>query len=106
MRSASIRWAKYVSMGPAGLLSVYQPVDLMDFVVATTHWNQISPKMKKFVDDEIQIYSNQHFSAIQKADMEAWPLSRRPGSRSIELSSDDVDQFQSIAVPIWYKMGE
>ena len=59
--------------------SVYQPVDLMDFVVATTHWNQISPKMKKFVDDEIQIYSNRHFSAIQKADMEARPLLEKAG---------------------------
>jgi TRAP-type mannitol/chloroaromatic compound transport system substrate-binding protein len=95
--------AKFVSMGPPGLLSVYQPVDLMDFVVATTHWNQISPKMKKFVDDEIQIYSNQHFSAIQKADMEAWPLLEKAGVEVNRLSSDDVDQFQSIAVPIWYK---
>ena len=82
-------------MGPPGLLSLYQPVDLMDFVVATNHWNQISPKMKRFVEDKVQIYSNPH--------LEAWPLLEKAGVEVNRLSSEDIDQFQAIAVPIWYK---
>ncbi|TGQ48824.1 ABC transporter substrate-binding protein, partial [Mesorhizobium sp. M1C.F.Ca.ET.212.01.1.1] len=75
----AVNWAlgfqqvtKYISMGPAGLMSVYQPVDLMDFAVNMNVWNQLPDNLKKFVEDEIQVYSNTHFGAIQKADMEAW----------------------------------
>ena len=63
---------KYIWMGPPGLESIYQPVDLMDFVRRMDVWNKLSPKMKQWVDDEIQVYSNVHHGAIQKADMEAW----------------------------------
>jgi len=95
--------AKYVSMGPRGLMSIYQPVDLMDFAVNMNVWNQVSPKMKKFVDDEIQVYSNQHFAAIQKADMDAWGLLEKAGVEVNRLTPEDVDQFQEIAVPIWFR---
>ena len=37
--------AKYIWMGPRGLESIYQPVDLMDFCVGMAHWNKLSPKM-------------------------------------------------------------
>ena len=94
---------KYVSMGPRGLMSIYQPVDLMDFAVNMNVWNQISPKMQKFIDDEIQVYSNQHFSAIQKADMEAWGLLQKAGVEVNRLASEDVDQFQELAVPVWFR---
>ena len=45
-------------------------------------WNKLSPKMKQWLDDEIQVYSNMHHAAIQKADMETWPKFERPGPRS------------------------
>ena len=35
---------KYIWMGPAGLESIYQPVDLMDFCVGMNHWNKLSPR--------------------------------------------------------------
>jgi TRAP-type mannitol/chloroaromatic compound transport system substrate-binding protein len=95
--------SKYVSMGPRGLMSLYQPVDLMDFVVNMDVWNQASPSIKKFIDDEIQVYSNQHFAAIQKAYMEAWGMLEKAGVEVTRLSPEDVDQFQSIAIPIWFK---
>ena len=44
-------------MGPRGLESIYQPVDLMDFCVGMDHWNKLSPKMKQWVEDEIEVYS-------------------------------------------------
>lgn len=94
---------KYISMGPSGLMSIYQPVDLMDFAVNMNVWNKLSPKMKSFVDDEVQVYSNKHFAAIQKADMETWPLLEKAGIEVNRLSAEDVDQFQALAPPIWYK---
>lgn len=94
---------KYISMGPSGLMSVYQPVDLMDFCVGMNHWNALSPKMKQFLQDEIDVYSNQHHAAIQKADMEAWPKFEQVGTEVNRLSAEDVDAFTDIAVPIWFK---
>mgnify|MGYP000884170383 FL=1 len=94
---------KYVSMGPPGLMSIYQPVDLMDLALGINVWNKLSPKMQQFLNDEVQVYSNEHFAAVQKADMEAWPLLEKAGTEVNRLGPEDIDQFQVIAVPIWFK---
>ncbi len=94
---------KFISMGPVGLESIYQPVDLMDFVVGMNHWNKLSAKMKQFVEMEVQVYSNEHHAAIQKADMEAWPKFAKAGTEVSRLRPEDLDKFQRIAVPIWFK---
>ncbi|HET6159380.1 MAG TPA: TRAP transporter substrate-binding protein DctP [Dongiaceae bacterium] len=106
----AVNWAlgfqqvtKYISMGPQGLMSVYQPVDLMDFTVNMNVWNSLPDNLKRFVEDEIQVYSNVHFSAIQKADMEAWPKFKDAGTEINRLSAEDVGKFQEIAVPIWFE---
>src|SRR3546814_621598 len=44
--------AKYVSMGPAGFMSIYQPVDLMDITVGMPAWQALSPRMQAFLEDE------------------------------------------------------
>ena len=93
----------YIWTGPAGLESIYQPVDLMDFCVGMPHWNKLSPKMKEWLDDEIQVYSNMHHSAIQKADMETWPKFEKAGTKVNRLPAEDLPKFQRVAVPIWYK---
>ncbi|MER8409133.1 TRAP transporter substrate-binding protein DctP [Mesorhizobium sp. M0185] len=106
----AVNWAlgfqqvtKYISMGPAGLMSVYQPVDLMDFAVNMNVWNQLPDNLKKFVEDEIQVYSNVHFGAIQKADMEAWQKFLDAGIEINRLGPEDLQKFQEIAVPIWFE---
>src|SRR3954452_14735195 len=63
---------KYIWMGPIGLESIYQPVDLMDFVLNQGVWNKLSPKLKQWFENEVEAYSNVHHAAIQKADMAAW----------------------------------
>ncbi len=73
--------SKYIWTGPPGLESVYQPVDLMDLVVRMDVWNKLSPKMKTWVDEEVQVYSNVHHAAIQKADMEAWGKFEKAGTQ-------------------------
>lgn len=106
----AVNWAlgfqqvtKYISMGPQGLMSVYQPVDLMDFTVNMGVWNNLPANLKQFVESEIQVYSNIHFGAIQKADMETWPKFVEAGTEINRLGPEDVEKFQAIAVPIWFE---
>ena len=73
---------KYISMGPPGFMSLYQPVDLMDITVGQAAWDALSPEMKQFVEMETHVYSDMHHAAIQKADQEL---------------------MTEVAVPIWFK---
>jgi TRAP-type mannitol/chloroaromatic compound transport system substrate-binding protein len=94
---------KYIWTGPPGLESIYQPVDLMDFVVRKDVHDKLSPKMKVWLDDEIQVYSNIHHGAIQKADLEAWGKFLKSGTQINRLPAEDLPKFQKVAVPIWFK---
>jgi TRAP-type mannitol/chloroaromatic compound transport system substrate-binding protein len=94
---------KYIWTGPAGLESIYQPVDLMDFVVRKDVHDKLSPRMKVWLDDEIQVYSNEHHGAIQKADLEAWNKFLKAGTQINRLPAEDLPKFQKVAVPIWFK---
>ncbi len=94
---------KYISMGPPGFMSIYKPVDLMDFTVGMKVWNALSPKMKQFVEDEVQVYSNMHHAIWQKADQEAWKKFEEAGTVITRLSQDDVEKFTKLAVPRWFE---
>ncbi|MBX6322217.1 MAG: TRAP transporter substrate-binding protein DctP [Rhodospirillaceae bacterium] len=106
----AVNWAlgfqqvtKYICMGPVGLESVYQPVDLMDFVVSMNEWKKLSPQMQRWLDDEVQVYSNVHHAAIQKADMEAWEKFIQAGIEVNRLPASDLEKLQKVAVPIWFE---
>src|SRR5262245_14924643 len=94
---------KYIWMGPPGLESVYQPVDLMDFCVNMSVWNRVSPKMKLWLENEIEAYSAHHHGAIQAADMAAWDKFIKAGTEINRLPVADLDKLQRVAVPIWFK---
>lgn len=107
---AAVNWAlglqqvtRYITMGPPGLECIYQPVDLMDLCVGMKHWEALSPKMKQFVEYETEAYSVHHHAAIQRADIEAFPKFLEAGIEINRLGEDDLDAFQRIAVPIWFK---
>ncbi|MCZ6847550.1 MAG: TRAP transporter substrate-binding protein DctP [Alphaproteobacteria bacterium] len=94
---------KYISMGPAGFMSIYQPVDLMDLTVGMKQWKALSSRMKQFVECEVHAYSDTHFAGIQKADQDAWKLFEKAGTVVSRLSQKDVDAFTKLAVPLWFK---
>lgn len=94
---------KYISMGPPGFMSIYQPVDLMDLTVSKKSWNKLSPKMQQFVEMEVHTYSDMHHAAIQAADQKAWKKFEEAGTEITRLSQDDVEAFTQLAVPLWYK---
>ena len=93
---------KYISMGPPGFMSLYQPVDLMDLTVSNRAWNKLSKQMKRFVEMEVHVYSDMHHALIQKADQEAWPKFEAAGTIVTRLSQLDVQKFTKLAVPRWF----
>ena len=93
----------YISMGPPGFMSVYQPVDIMDLTVGMDSWNALSDEMKQFVEMEVHSYSDMHHGAIQKADQEAWEKFEADGTEVTRLSQTDVEIMTEVAVPIWFK---
>lgn len=94
--------AKYVSMGPAGFMSIYQPVDLMDITVAMPAWQALSPAMQAFLEDEVRTYSVQHHTQIEAADQRAWQEFHAAGVEVSRLSDQDVVEFTKLAVPRWF----
>ena len=93
---------KYISMGPPGFMSLYQPVDLMDLTVGKKAWDAISPQMQQFVEMSVHQYSDLHHAAIQKADQDAWKKFEDAGTIVTRLGQDDVDAFTKLAVPRWF----
>ncbi len=93
---------RFISMGPPGFMSLYQPVDLMDITVGQKPWDALSPQMKQFVEMEVQVYSIHHHAMIQKADLESWPKYKAAGTRVTRLSQDDVDELTKVAIPRWF----
>src|SRR3546814_18954774 len=64
--------AKYVSMGPAGFMLLYQPVDLMDITVGMPAWTALSPPMPAFLEDEDRVYSLHHDAQLEADNQLAW----------------------------------
>ena len=95
--------AKYISMGPPGFMSIYQPVDVMDFTVNMDRWNALSPQMKQFFEMECHVYSDMHHAFIQKLDFDAWDKFTKAGVKVIRLQQRDVEEFTKLAVPLWFK---
>ncbi len=94
---------KYISMGPPGFMSIYQPVDLMDLTVSQRSWNKLSDKMKQFVEMEVHVFSDMHHAAIQAADQKAWKKFDAAGTEVTRLSQEDVEAFTMLSVPLWFK---
>lgn len=92
----------YISMGPPGFMSLYQPVDLMDLTVGQKSWDKLSKAMQQFVDQEVHVYSDHHHAQIQKADQEAWKKFDEAGTIVTRLGEDDVRKFTELAIPRWF----
>lgn len=93
----------YILFGPPGTMSVYQPVDVMDLTVNKRAWMRLSPELQQFVEDEVRNYSQKHFQAIQKANLEAMTKFKEAGDKVSRLSQEDVDKFRKAAIPVWYR---
>ncbi|WP_410329461.1 TRAP transporter substrate-binding protein DctP [Marinobacter sp.] len=93
----------YIIFGPPGVMSIYQPVDLMDLTVNLRAWNALDPKLQQLVEDEVRIYSQKHYLTIQKRNVEAMEKFKEAGDTVTRLSQEDLDEWRRKAIPIWYK---
>lgn len=94
---------KHILFGPPGTMSLYQPVDLMDLTVNLRAWKKLSPRMQQFVEEQVYVYSRDHFVAIQKRNVEAMAKFKAAGSTVSRFGAEDVAKFRKAAVPIWFK---
>ena len=93
----------YIIFGPPGVMSIYQPVDLMDLTVSLRAWNSLDPKLQKLVEDEVRNYSQRHYLTIQKRNIAAMEKFKESGDTVTRLSQEDLQEFRRKAIPIWYK---
>jgi len=93
----------YILFGPPGVMSVYQPVDLMDLTINLRAWNSLDPKLQQLVEDEVRNYSQKHYLTIQKRNIEAMKKFREAGDTVSRLSQEDLKAFRRAAIPIWYR---
>lgn len=94
---------KYILFGPPGVMSIYQPVDLMDLTVNLRAWNSLSPELQQLVEDELRIYSQKHYLTIQKRNIEAMEKFKADGNVVSRLSQEDLQRFRKAAIPIWFR---
>jgi len=92
----------YIMFGPPGVMSVYQPVDLMDLTVNLRAWNALDPKLQQLVEDEVRIYSQKHYLTIQKRNIEAMKKFVAEGDTVTRLGQEDLERFRKAAIPIWF----
>jgi len=93
---------KYMLFGPPGLMSIYQPVDLMDITVNLGAWKRLSPELQKLVEAQVHEYSYQHYIGIQKANVVALKKFEEAGSIVNRLGDEDMALFRKKAIPIWF----
>ena len=93
---------KYILFGPPGLMSIYQPVDLMEMSCNLGAWKRLSPEMQTLMEEQVKVFSSQHFLGIQKRNVEALAKFKEAGSVVNRMSADDVAQFRKKAIPIWF----
>ncbi len=92
-----------ILFGPPGVMSVYQPVDLMDLTVNLRTWNKLSPKLQKLVEEEVRNYSQRHYLTIQQRNFDAMEKFKADGSKVSRLSQEDMVRFRKAAIPVWYR---
>jgi TRAP-type C4-dicarboxylate transport system substrate-binding protein len=92
----------YIMFGPPGVMSIYQPVDLMDLTVNLRAWNALDPELQQLVEDEVRNYSQKHYLTIQERNIEAMKKFKADGSTVTRLSQSDLDEFRKAAIPIWF----
>ncbi len=93
---------KYILFGPPGLMSIYQPVDLMEVSCNLGAWKRLSPAMQSLMEEQVKVFSSQHYLGIQKRNVDALAKFKEAGSIVNRMSADDVAEFRKKAIPIWF----
>jgi TRAP-type mannitol/chloroaromatic compound transport system substrate-binding protein len=95
--------AKYIIMGPPSTPCLHQPVDLMSLCVNMNSWKKIPKHYQQIITATTKKHSWDHYTAIQKADIEAFDKFKAQGVEIIRLKESDIEKFKKFAPPLWVK---
>jgi len=96
---------KYILFGPPGMMSVYQPVDLMEITCNIGAWKRLSPAMQSLMEEQVKVLSSEHYLGIQKRNVEALVKFKDAGCVINRMTTEDMNLFRQHAIPIWYNWG-
>ena len=84
-------------------MSIYQPVDLMEISCNLGAWKRLSPAMQSMFEEQVKVFSSEHYLGIQKRNIDALAKFKEAGSIVNRMSAEDVAKFRKKAIPIWFK---
>lgn len=93
--------AKYIIMGPPSTPCLHQPVDLLSLNVNIRAWSRMPAHLQDLLTASIKWHSWDHYTAIQKANLEAWPKYAAQGVEVIRLKEEDIQKFKRFAPALW-----
>ncbi len=95
--------AKYIIMGPPSTPCLHQPVDVMSLNINTRVWEKIPAHLQELLTASVKWHSWDHYTSIQKANLEAWDKYKEQGVEVIRLKEEDIAKFRKFAPPLWVK---
>ena len=93
--------AKYIIMGPPATPCLHQPVDLMSVEFNMNKWKAIPKHLQQLFEASVAWHSLDHYTAIQKADLETVPKFKKLGVEIIRLKDSDIVKFKKFAPELW-----
>ncbi len=93
--------SKYIIMGPSSTPCLHQPVDLTIVVFNQDTWQGLSEPTRDLMTELVRAFSQQHFTAHQRANVSAWAEFEAAGVEVTRLSEDDVERFRRVSIPLW-----
>ncbi len=93
--------AKYVILGPPSTPCLHQPVDLMSIEINMNTWKKIPKHLQELLEMAVTWHSIDHYTAIQKADIDAIPKYLAKGCEIIRLKESDIEKFKKFAPELW-----
>ena len=93
--------AKYIIIGPPSTPCLHQPCDLMSIEVNMNKWKALPKHLQVLLEAAVAWHSIDHYTAIQKADLEAIPKYLAKGVEIIRLKDSDIEKFKKFAPELW-----
>ncbi|WP_210880211.1 TRAP transporter substrate-binding protein DctP [Roseovarius autotrophicus] len=95
--------SKYIVMGPTSTPCLHQPVDLTIVAFNKVVWDSLAPATQNLLTELVRSFSVNHFTAHQKANIDAWARFAEAGVEVTRLTEEDVERFRKIALPLWFE---
>jgi len=95
--------AKYIILGPPSTPCLHQPVDLMSININMNTWKKLPKHLQELLEMAVTWHSVDHYTAIQKADIDAIPKYLAKGCEVIRLKESDIEKFKKFAPELWVK---